>query len=195
MDAFETIRHSIVNDEDNALKRENGWQPLYVASPGSRIAVIGQAPGRTAQSSGVAWNDASGKNLVDWLGVSEEQFRNPELFALLPMDFYYPGTGTSGDLPPRKGFAQRWHPPLLALMPGIRLTLLIGRYAQIHYLPQTRRDTLTTTVRNYRRFIPQQFPLVHPSPLNFRWQAKNPWFITEVLPELQKLTHAALNGG
>ncbi|MEC5181789.1 uracil-DNA glycosylase [Arthrobacter sp. CG_A4] len=185
MHTFDAIRQSLVDDESSAPMRHQGWEPLYAASASSRIAVIGQAPGRRAQASGVPWDDASGKNLVDWLDVTEEQFRNPDLFALLPMDFYYPGTGRSGDLPPRKGFAERWHPPLLALMPDIQLTLLIGRYAQIHYLPSARHGTLTDTVRNYRRFVPQWFPLVHPSPLNFRWQAKNPWFVTDVLPDLR----------
>ncbi|MEO7090586.1 MAG: uracil-DNA glycosylase family protein [Cryobacterium sp.] len=173
--------------------REQGWQPVYTASARARIAVIGQAPGRRAQASGVPWDDASGKSLMDWLGVTEHQFRNPDLFSLLPMDFYFPGTGRSGDLPPRKGFADRWHPPLLALMPDVELTLLIGRYAQSHYLPSARRDTLTDTVRNYRLFLPERFPLVHPSPLNFRWQAKNPWFVTDVLPDLRTLVRAALD--
>lgn len=140
MDKFHTIRQSLVDDESSAVMRQQGWQPVYTASATARIAVIGQAPGRRAQSSGVPWDDASGKNLINWLGVTEEEFRNPDLFALLPMDFYYPGAGRSGDLPPRKGFAQRWHPPLLALMPDIQLTLLIGRYAQSHYLPSTRQD-------------------------------------------------------
>lgn len=166
---------------------------MYAASATARIAVIGHAPGRRAQTSGVPWDDASGKNLIDWLGVTEDQFRNVDLFAQLPMDFYYPGTGPSGDLPPRKGFAERWHPPLLTLMPDIRLTLLIGRYAQGQYLSSTRHDTLTNTVHNYRRFIPELFPLVHPSPLNFRWQAKNPWFITDVIPELRMLVRDALD--
>ncbi|WP_326968506.1 uracil-DNA glycosylase family protein [Arthrobacter sp. CG_A4] len=185
MHTFDAIRQSLVDDESSASMRHQGWEPLYAASASSRIAVIGQAPGRRAQASGVPWDDASGKTLVDWLDVTDEQFRNPDLFALLPMDFYYPGTGRSGDLPPRKGFAELWHPPLLALMPDIQLTLLIGRYAQIHYLPSARHGTLTDTVRNYRRFVPQWFPLVHPSPLNFRWQAKNPWFVTDVLPDLR----------
>jgi uracil-DNA glycosylase len=127
----------------------------------------------------------SGRNLIDWLGVTEKQFRDPSLFAVLPMDFYYPGAGPSGDLPPRKGFAKQWHPPLLKLMPDIQLTLLIGRYAQVHYLPSARHDTLTDTVLNYRQFAPDRFPLVHPSPLNFRWHAKNPWFVAHVLPELR----------
>lgn len=193
MDEFDAVRQSLVDDEGNATMRQQGWQPLYTASANARIVVIGQAPGRRAQLSGVPWDDASGKNLIDWLGVTEEQFRNPNLFSLLPMDFYYPGAGRSGDLPPRKGFADRWHPPLLALMPDIRLTLLIGRYAQMRYLPSARHDTLTDTVRHYRRFMPQQFPLVHPSPLNFRWKTKNPWFATDVLPELRTHVRAALD--
>jgi uracil-DNA glycosylase len=192
VDAFDTIRESITNDASNAQLRAEGWSPLYAAAASARIAVIGQAPGRKAQASGVPWNDASGRSLVDWLGVREEQFRNPALFAQLPMDFYFPGTGTSGDLPPRKEFAARWHPPLLELMPDIRLTLLIGRYAQSYYLPQSRRATLTATVHNYESFLPEQFPLVHPSPLNFRWQAKNPWFLTDVLPHLKVLVRTAL---
>ncbi len=108
------------------------------------------------------------------------------------MDFYYPGTGRTGDLPPRKGFADRWHPPLPALMPDIRLTLLIGRYAQTHYLPTPRHHTLTDAVRHYTHYLPELFPLAHPSPLNFRWHAKNPWFRAEVLPELRTHIHNAL---
>ncbi len=191
MNSFDTIRASIIGDESNAIMSRQGWQPVYTASATARIAVIGQAPGRKAQTSGVPWDDASGRTLIDWLGVTDEEFRNPELFTLLPMDFYYPGAGRSGDLPPRKGFAQRWHPPLLALMPDIRLTLLIGRYAQNHYLPTRRRDTLTETVLDYRRFIPEQFPIVHPSPLNFRWHTKNPWFVSEVVPELRSYVRTA----
>lgn len=90
MDRFDTIRQSLVDDEENATMRNHGWQPLYSVSVSSKIAVIGRAPGRHAQTSGVPWNDASGKNLIDWLGVTEGQFRDPELFALLPMNFYYP---------------------------------------------------------------------------------------------------------
>jgi len=193
VDSFETIRRSLIDDDENAALREIGWLPLYSVSASSRIAVTGQAPGRKAQASGVPWNDASGKNLLDWLGVTQEQFRDPKLFALLPMDFYYPGAGRGGDLPPRRGFAERWHPPLLALMPNIRLTLLIGRYAQARYLPSSRIDTLTETVRNYRRFSPELFPLVHPSPLNFRWHTKNPWFRAHVLPDLRSHVHDILD--
>ncbi|WP_422392154.1 uracil-DNA glycosylase family protein [Nakamurella antarctica] len=190
--SFDAIRSAIADDEPNAVMRERGWHPIYTASATARIAVIGQAPGIKAQTSGVPWDDASGKNLMEWLGVTPAQFRDPALFSLLPMDFYFPGPGRSGDLPPRRGFAQRWHPPLLTLMPNIRLTLLIGRYAQNYYLPESRRDSLTETVRNFAEFGPRQFPLVHPSPLNFRWQTKNPWFAAEVLPELRTRVREAL---
>lgn len=183
--SFESIRRAIIDDDDNARMRELGYSPIYVASPMARVAVIGQAPGLKAQESGIAWNDASGAKLVDWLGVEEQQFRDPSLFALLPMDFYFPGKGSSGDLPPRRGFADRWHPPILDLMPRIELTLLIGTYAQDHYLPGRAKRNLTETVRAYREYLPAVLPLVHPSPLNFRWQSRNPWFLTEVIPTLR----------
>lgn len=193
MSEFDAIRRALIDDESSAAMRERGWKPVYTVSARARIAVVGQAPGRRAQVSGVPWDDASGKNLIEWLGVTEKEFRNPELFSLLPMDFYFPGAGRSGDLPPRKGFAARWHPPLLSLMPEIRLTLLIGRYAQNFYLPSERRHTLTATVRDYRQFVPTLFPLVHPSPLNFRWQINNPWFVSDVLPDLRTHVRAALS--
>ena len=193
-DDFEAVRQAIIDDESNALMQERGWRPLFTASTSARIVLIGQAPGIKAQTSGVPWDDLSGKRLMDWLGVTAEQFRDPSLFALLPMDFYYPGKGPSGDLPPRKGVAQRWHPPLFELMSNVQLTLLVGRYAQTHYIPSARRVTLTETVRDYRRFGPEFFPLVHPSPLNFRWHTSNPWFVTDVLPDLRKAVRDALRG-
>ena len=190
--SFETIHEGIIADPENAWARDLGYQPLYVAGPGARIAVIGQAPGRKAQESGIAWNDASGIKLFDWLGVSETQFRDPDLFALLPMDFYYPGKGPTGDLPPRKDFAGRWHAPLLALMPEIRLTILIGRYAQQHYLAGRTKRNLTETVHAFDEYLPGIIPLVHPSPLNFRWQSHNPWFVTDLLPVVREHVAAAL---
>ncbi|WP_105567781.1 uracil-DNA glycosylase family protein [Microbacterium halophytorum] len=183
---FDDIREEIARDPDNAEMAAKGYSPLFSAGAGARIAVVGQAPGAKAQESGIPWNDASGAKLFDWLGVSEERFRDPDEFAILPMDFYFPGKGTTGDLPPRKGFAARWHPPLLALMPDIRLTILIGRYAQEHYLAGRAQRNLTETVRAFRDYLPAEFPLVHPSPLNFRWQAKNPWFETDLLPVLRE---------
>lgn len=183
--SFESIYAEIVSDGENAWAREMGYLPLYAVGPRAQIAVIGQAPGRLAQESGIAWNDASGKKLIEWLGVTENEFRDPQLFALMPMDFYYPGKGASGDLPPRKSFAPRWHPPLLDLMPQIRLTVLIGTYAQQYYLGDRAKRNLTETVHAFREYLPSTIPLVHPSPLNFRWHARNPWFSSQVLPVLQ----------
>jgi uracil-DNA glycosylase len=191
--SFAEIRRELVDSPDNAEFSAAGWLPIYTAGPRARIAVVGQAPGRRAQQSGIAWNDASGARLIDWLGVSEPQFRDPDLFALLPMDFFYPGKGSSGDLPPRKGFAERWHPALLALMPDIRLTLLVGSYAQKQYLGVRAGRTLTETVRAYETFLPEFLPLVHPSPLNFRWQSRNPWFLDELVPVLRTQVARALS--
>ncbi|WP_236683578.1 uracil-DNA glycosylase family protein [Demequina aurantiaca] len=171
---------------------ERGWQPLFTAHPDARIAIVGQAPGRHAQASGIPWDDRSGRNLVDWLGVTLTQLRDPSLFSVLPMDFYFPGKGPSGDAAPRRGFASRWHPPLLAAMPDVSLTLLVGAYAQAHYLRDARKRTLTATVHDFREYLPTYFPLVHPSPLNFRWQARNEWFATDVLPELRVLVAQVL---
>jgi uracil-DNA glycosylase len=190
---FDTIHQAIIDDPANASLHALGYQPIYSAGPRARIAVIGQAPGKKAQESGIPWNDASGANLFEWLGVTEEQFRDPELFALIPMDFYYPGKGTSGDLPPRKEFARKWHPQLLELMPDIRLTLLIGGYAQTYYLADRGGRNLTDTVRAFEDYLPGIIPLVHPSPLNFRWQARNPWFQTDLIPALRQRVTSALS--
>lgn len=191
-DGFAEIGRAIEGDPSNAEMTQRGWAPLYTAAREARVAIVGQAPGRRAQASGVPWDDASGAVLMNWLGVDEADFRDPAKFTLLPMDFYYPGKGAHGDLPPRKDFADTWHPPLLALMPDIRLTVLIGNYAQKHYLPLTRRLTLTERVQGFREYGPAFFPVVHPSPLNFRWLAKNPWFVADVVPELRADVQAAL---
>lgn len=183
------IRREITADPENATFTQAGWQPVFSAHPAARILIIGQAPGRVAQDSAVAFSDASGRTLREWLGVEEEVFRGPQL-AVLPMDFYYPGRGRSGDRPPRRGFAARWHPPLLAEMRQVHLTVLVGRYAQQYYLGPT--GTLTETVRRFADYLPESFPLVHPSPLNFRWQARNPWFATEAVPALRRAVAQAL---
>jgi uracil-DNA glycosylase len=186
------LRAEIRAHASNAWATERGYEPIYTASPKSKIVVIGQAPGRLAQESRIPWNDASGIKLRQWLGVTEDQFYDPDTIALLPMDFYYPGKGSHGDLPPRPAFAPLWHPRILELMPDLRLTVLIGSYAQKHYLGADAKKNLTETVRAYRDYVPDRIPLVHPSPLNFRWQAKNPWFETEVIPTLQALVVNAL---
>jgi len=187
MDRLNEIHDEIAADPSNAWAAELGYEPLYTASVGSKIVIVGQAPGRKAQESGIPWNDPSGVRLREWLGVSDRQFYDPELISLLPMDFYYPGKGTSGDLPPRKEFAPVWHPRILEQMKAVRLTILIGGYAQKHYLGANAKSNLTETVRAYAEYLPTLFPLVHPSPLNFRWQSKNPWFESDVIPVLRDL--------
>ena len=187
---LERIRSEIIADPDNAWAVAANYEPVYVADAAARILIVGQAPGRKAQESGIPWNDASGARLIDWLGVDGPTFRDPSKFALVPMDFYYPGKGPHGDLPPRPGFAARWHPKLIEAMPQVQLTLLIGGYAQQHYLGT--RETLTATVRRFADYLPAVMPLVHPSPLNFRWLAKNPWYEAEVIPQLRQRVQAVL---
>ena len=177
----------IDQDSMNASFHSRGWPPVYTASPRSRIVLVGQAPGRIAQETRTPWNDASGRTLRQWLGVTDEQFYDPDLFALMPMDFYYPGKAAHGDLPPRPEFAKKWHPRLLARMPDVRLTILVGAHAQKYYLNKQAKRNLTETVAHYAEYLPHYFPLVHPSPLNFRWRAHNPWFETDVIPVLSKM--------
>ncbi len=186
-DVFSNIYQQIVDDPMNADMKAKDYRPLYTAGPNAKIAIIGQAPGRKAQDSGKPWNDASGVMLRKWLGMTDDQFYNPDLVALIPMDFYYPGKGVHGDLPPRKGFAETWHPLLREQMPDIELIILIGAYAQKYYLGKSAKRNLTDTVYDYKEYLPTYFPLVHPSPLNFRWRAKNLWFEADVVPALQRV--------
>jgi uracil-DNA glycosylase len=188
---LDAIRAAIAADPSNSWARV-GYESLYAAAKPARVAIIGQAPGRAAQESGIAWNDPSGVRLRQWLGISDEQFYNPGLVAPLPMDFYYPGKGAGGDLPPRAELAPRWHPQILTKLPYLRLTILRGTYAHHFYLGREAKRTLTETVAAFREYLPTKIPLVHPSPLNFRWQTKNPWFETDVLPELKSLVAAAI---
>lgn len=147
--------------------------------------IIGQAPGTRVQETGIPWNDPSGVELRRWLNVSDEQFYNPELFAIVPMGFCYPGKGKSGDLPPRPECAPQWHDEIWKETPNIQLTLLIGKYAQAYYLKEKSANTITENVKNWQQFLPEYLPLVHPSPRNRIWQKKNPWFEKEILPILQ----------
>ena len=147
--------------------------------------IIGQAPGLKVQQSGIPWDDASGKNLRDWLGIDNHTFYDENEIALLPMGFCYPGTGKSGDLPPRPECAPLWHQKVLENMPAVKLKLLVGQYAQQYYLKDKCASTLTDTVRNFNAFLPNYLPLPHPSPRNNIWQKKNPWFKEELITVLQ----------
>lgn len=164
-----------------------GAKPILSGNPKSKIAIVSQAPGRIAHQSGIPFMDQSGKNLRAWLGVDEATFYDEDLFAVPPMGFCYPGKGKGGDLPPRPECAPKWHPELFPYLEGIELKLLIGQYSQKAYLGSNCKHTLTETVRNYREYLPEFFPLPHPSPRNGIWQRKNPWFEIEVIPVLQKM--------
>ena len=160
-------------------------RPVVQLHPNARILIAGQAPGRKVHDSGIPFNDASGQRLRDWMGIDSELFYNPEKIAILPMGFCYPGSGKSGDLPPRPECAAHWRRRLLELLPNIQLTLLIGQYAQNWHLRGSRKTSLTETVKAWREYWPDSLPLPHPSPRNNRWLKKNPWFETDVLPALR----------
>ncbi|MGD8195697.1 uracil-DNA glycosylase family protein [Herbiconiux sp. P18] len=191
MSALDDIRAAVTAHPSNAWAREAGYAPLFVASERSRVLIISQAPGRRAQETGVPWNDPSGVLLRSWLGLTDAEFYDPENIAIVPMDFYYPGKAPSGDLPPRSGFAEQWHPSVLEQLGDVRLTILIGAYAQRHYLGRRRAATLTETVREAESHLPF-FPIVHPSPLTRGWRMRNPWFEAETAPRLAALVREAL---
>ncbi len=170
----------------------HGPRPILQAATGARILIIGQAPGRRVHESGVPWDDASGERLREWMGIERDDFYDGRLVALVPMGFCYPGTGTSGDLPPREECAPLWHDRLLAHLASVRLTLLIGQYAQKHRLPSKNRQSLTETVKDWQAHAPGTFPLPHPSPRNNRWLKRNPWFVEQLLPELRGQVSAVL---
>ena len=163
-----------------------GPNPVVSFNSRSRIMVIGQAPGTKVHASGTPWDDASGKRLREWMGVSDDQFYSPNIFGIVPMGFCYPGKGKSGDLPPRKECAPLWHGLIFESVESVDLILLIGSYAQKYYLKEKMGKTLTETVKKFDEYLPLFFPLPHPSPRNNIWIRKNPWFEKQVLPRLKE---------
>lgn len=188
---FTKIRDALISDERNSDYSKRGILPIYQVSEEAKILIIGQAPGAKVEENGIPFMDKSGEKLRDWMGVDEATFYSKRI-AIMPMDFYFPGRGKTGDLPPRKFIAEDYHEKMLALMPKIKLTILIGEYAIKNYLKDTKKENLTETVRCFQEYLPKYFPIVHPSPLNFRWQAKNPWFEKDVVPMLRQKVHEIL---
>lgn len=169
-----------------------GPRPVLQIDPRATILIASQAPGRRVHESGIPFDDPSGDRLREWLGVSRQTFYDPGKVAILPMGFCYPGTGKSGDLPPRPECAQTWRQRLLLCLGHIELTLLVGQFAQKWHLPHTHKN-LTETVRAWQDYGPRVVPLPHPSPRNNIWLKRNPWFSESLLPSLKKMTQGALD--
>lgn len=164
-------------------------RPVVKMAASSRLLIIGQAPGTKVHASGIPWNDPSGDRLRGWLQMDRDAFYDVNRVAIMPMGFCFPGQDAKGgDLPPRKECAPAWHAPLLAHLPNVKFTLLVGSYAQAHYLGRRRKATMTETVRSYAEYLPDRMlPLPHPSWRNTGWMKKNPWFEADVLPALRSI--------
>ena len=179
------IISQIENDSRNYEYTKRNIPPILQVNSKAKVLIIGQAPGKKVEESLIPFNDKSGDTLISWMGIDRDTFYS-EKIAILPMDFYYPGKGKTGDLPPRKFIANEYHESILNELKNIELTILIGKYSMDYYLKGQMKKNLTETVRCFDEYLPRYFPIVHPSPLNFRWQAKNPWFIEHVVPVLQQ---------
>lgn len=165
--------------------------PIVQLAADSKIIIASQAPGRVAHETGIPFQDASGRRLREWLGVTEAEFYEPANFAILPMAFCFPGSGKSGDLPPPRHCAERWRQRCLDTMAGAEIVLLVGQYAQAWHLGPSF-TSLTETVADWEAYAPRLFPLPHPSPRNTPWLRRNPWFEASLLPMLRERVRTSL---
>lgn len=172
-----------------------GPRPVLRPSVTATLLVVGQAPGRRVHETGIPWNDPSGDRLRAWLGLSREEFYDPRRIAIVPIGFCYPGSGPRGDLPPRPECAPLWHSRLRALMPRVRLVLLVGAHAQAFCLGRRRKPTVAATVAAAREYLPGFLPLPHPSPRNRKWFMTHPWFERRIVPLARRAVRAALTSG
>lgn len=185
------IISQIENDSRNYEYTKRNIPPILQVNSKAKVLIIGQAPGKKVEESLIPFNDKSGDTLISWMGIDRDTFYSDKI-AILPMDFYYPGKGKTGDLPPRKFIANEYHESILNELKNIELTILIGKYSMDYYLKGQMKKNLTETVRCFDEYLPRYFLIVHPSPLNFRWQAKNPWFVQDVVPMLKKTVNKIL---
>jgi uracil-DNA glycosylase len=162
-----------------------GPRPVLRAGKTARILVVGQAPGVRVHTTGIPWGDPSGERLRAWMGVNTDVFYDDSRIAIIPMGYCYPGRGNDGDMPPRRECASLWLDHLLAKLPQIELTLLIGQYAQRHFLASRRKPSLAETAKAWREYAPQYIPLPHPSPRNQPWFKRHAWFEEQLVPMLQ----------
>lgn len=191
-DRIEEITEELKSDVRNRSYTERGITPIFQINKEAKVLIIGQAPGRKVEESGIPFHDKSGERLMDWMGIDPETFYSEQI-AIMPMDFYYPGKAKTGDLPPRSFIAREYHKQIREAMPEVSLTLLSGSYSVHYYLKGREKKNLTETVKAFQEYLPDYFPIVHPSPLNNIWLKKNPWFEEEVVPELRERVCAALN--
>ena len=168
-----------------------GPKPLLAAHPSARILIMGQAPGKATHQAGIPWQDRSGDRLREWLGVSREQFYDPRRVALVPTGFCYPGSGASGDLPPRPECAPLWHPRILPLLKRLQLTIYLGSFAFEANLGGRYRN-LSEAAEDFRALLPERIVLPHPSPRNGMWASQRPWFQADLLPALRARIKEAL---
>ena len=164
-----------------------GPRPVLRAQKSARLLIVGQAPGTKVHASGTPWDDPSGDRLRHWLGIDKDKFYDQSKIAIVPVGFCYPGRlPKGGDRPPRPECAPLWHPPLMRLLLNVELTILAGTYAQKQFLGIRRGKSLTETVQAWRIYGPDFIPLPHPSWRTVGWQRRNPWFDSEVLPNLRR---------
>lgn len=168
-------------------------RPVVQLSAEARLVIVGQAPGSRVHASGIAWDDDSGARLRAWIGLDSETFYDPAQVAMMPMGFCYPGKGDSADLPPRPECAPLWHDRMLRHLPKRRLMLLVGMHAQRRYLGAGRAQSMTEAVRQFRAYLPDCFPLPHPSWRSTLWMRRNPWFAEDVLPALRAAVRDAMH--
>jgi len=164
-----------------------GPRPVVQASNTARILIAGQAPGLRVHETGLPFDDPSGNRLRAWMGIDRDIFYDPRRIAIVPMGFCYPGRAAGGgDAPPDPRCRKTWHDQVMAALPAISLTLVIGQYAQAYHLGARGQRTVTETVAQWRDFAPRMFVLPHPSPRNNIWLKRNPWFDTDVVPILRE---------
>lgn len=170
-------------DRFAATETAHAPRPVLRAAPTARLLVAGQAPGMKVHHSGLPFTDPSGDRLRDWLGIDSDSFYDETRVAIVPMGFCFPGYRKGSDLPPPPICARTWRAQVMAALPDIRLTLLIGGYAQKWHLGV--KTGVTDTVTRWRDFSPDAFPLPHPSWRNTAWLKRNPWFEADLLPVLR----------
>jgi uracil-DNA glycosylase len=191
--SLETVLADIAACRACAGELEHEPRPVVMVCPDTRLLICGQAPGRRVHESGVPFTDPSGERLRNWMGIDAEAFYGRPEIGVAAMAFCFPGTNPKGgDYPPPSRCAQLWRPELLAGLPKVELTLLVGGYAQAWALGDRAKASMTETVRAWREYAPDVLPMPHPSWRNSGWLKRNRWFEEEVTPYLRQRVRAIL---